>query len=284
MALPALLVSGYVQAAAQVPLPRPKPPAIAKTTPASVAPEAPVVSAPAAPSACLMRLRERGVILSAVPDIAGPGECGATDVVRVEALVNGAGNRVALTPHATLRCATAETLAAWIREDVAPTLEVGAARLTAMSVDASFECRGRNRVAGAKISQHGFGNAIDVSGFTLTGGKSFKLNDPAADKEQRAKLRDTACARFTTVLGPGSDGYHEHHIHLDIIERRGGYRLCQWDIREPKDVEIAAVDADAEGIPMPRPRPISAPPKLAESNVPLKKPEPPPRRRGRAGQ
>ena len=47
------------------------------------------------------------------------------------------------------------------------------------------------------------------------------------------RLRDSACHRFTTVLGPGSDGYHEAHIHLDLIERRQGYRMCQWDVREP---------------------------------------------------
>jgi hypothetical protein len=35
------------------------------------------------------------------------------------------------------------------------------------------------------------------------------------------------------VLGPGSDGYHENHVHLDLLERRSGYRICQWDVRDP---------------------------------------------------
>jgi hypothetical protein len=51
-----------------------------------------------------------------------------------------------------------------------------------------------------------------------------------------------------TVLGPGSDGYHESHIHLDLAERRGNYRTCQWDVRDPAPI-----------VPLPRPRPAEAP-------------------------
>ena len=48
-------------------------------------------------------------------------------------------------------------------------------------------------------------------------------------------MRALACARFTTVLGPGSDGYHEDHIHLDLAERSHGYRICQWNVLDPGD-------------------------------------------------
>ena len=55
-------------------------------------------------------------------------------------------------------------------------------------------------------------------------------------------LRESACHRFTTVLGPGSDGHHEGHIHLDVAERRHGYRICEWDVREPPPpTEVASV-------------------------------------------
>jgi hypothetical protein len=66
--------------------------------------------------------------------------------------------------------------------------------------------------------------------------------------EFREELRKVACAKFTTVLGPGSDGYHEEHIHLDLAERRGGYRLCQWNVLDP-----------VPDVPLPRPRPADAP-------------------------
>jgi hypothetical protein len=40
-------------------------------------------------------------------------------------------------------------------------------------------------------------------------------------------IRKDACSYFTTVLGPGSDPYHGNHFHVDVLERRGGYRICQ---------------------------------------------------------
>ena len=54
-----------------------------------------------------------------------------------------------------------------------------------------------------------------------------KSNDPAV----AAALKDSACARFSTVLGPGSDGYHEDHVHLDLAQRHNGYKICQWSLR-----------------------------------------------------
>jgi len=51
------------------------------------------------------------------------------------------------------------------------------------------------------------------------------------------------------VLGPGADAQHESHIHLDLIERTHGYRMCQWDVREPAKTEVAAQ------VPLPLPRP-----------------------------
>ena len=54
------------------------------------------------------------------------------------------------------------------------------------------------------------------------------------------------------MLGPGSDGYHEDHIHLDLIERRGNYRICQWNVWDPLP-RIAPL--------LPAERPDEAPPR-----------------------
>ena len=44
-----------------------------------------------------------------------------------------------------------------------------------------------------------------------------------------------------TVLGPGSDGHHETHIHLDLAERRNDYKICQWLVHDPQgEVPVAA--------------------------------------------
>jgi hypothetical protein len=83
----------------------------------------------------------------------------------------------------------------------------------------------------------------------LGNGTRVELTDPQVSKEFRETLRKSACARFNTVLGPGSDGYHENHVHVDLAERRGGYRMCQWDVREPDE------ESAGGNVPLPRPRP-----------------------------
>ncbi|MEO6301119.1 MAG: extensin family protein, partial [Paracoccaceae bacterium] len=32
---------------------------------------------------------------------------------------------------------------------------------------------------------------------------------------------------FSTVLGPGSNTSHDDHLHLDIMARDNGFRLCE---------------------------------------------------------
>ena len=126
--------------------------------------------------------------------------------------------------------------------------KLGASLRTVETFD-DFECRGRNRVVGAKLSEHGKGNAVDVRSFVLADGRSIGLTDISVAKDFRDGIRDSACHRFTTVLGPGADAQHESHIHLDLIERTQGYRMCQWDVREPAKTEVAAQ------VPLPPPRP-----------------------------
>lgn len=165
-----------------------------------------------------------------MPSITGPGSCGAEDVVRLDAVVLKNGRRVALAPAATLRCPMAEAVARWIREAVAPAAASFGSPVSTIVTGASYVCRGRDRVPGAKLSEHGRANALDLRGLTLANGTAVDFTDKAAPKEFRERIRQSACTRFTTVLGPGSDRYHEGHIHVDLIERRGGYRLCEWDV------------------------------------------------------
>ena len=135
-----------------------------------------------------------------------------------------------------------------MRDDIAPIAATLGAPLAAVANFDSYECRGRNRFFGAMISEHGKGNAIDIRALTLTNGKHYELTDVQFDKAARERLKASACARFTTVLGPASDGYHENHVHVDLAERRSGYRICQWAVRDASEM-----------IPLPRPRPPEAP-------------------------
>jgi hypothetical protein len=176
------------------------------------------------------------------------------DAVRLEAVVLRDKTRVALTPPAIVRCTFAEAIVNWVRDDVAPSVRALGAPLRSLDNYDAYDCRGRNRVVGAKLSEHGKGNALDVRSFKLTNGTAVELTDPQVSKDYRLGLRKTTCGRFTTVLGPGSDGYHENHVHVDLAERTGGHRMCQWDVREPDE------EAATHAVPLPPPRPASAGP------------------------
>jgi hypothetical protein len=138
-----------------------------------------------------------------------------------------------------------------VREDLAPAARTLKLNLQSIDNYAAYDCRGRNRIIGAKTSEHGRGNALDIRSLKLGDGTVIGLADPHVPKELREMLRQKTCVRFATVLGPGSDGYHEDHIHVDRAERRNAVHLCHWDVREPDD-ESAAGEAV---VPLPRPRP-----------------------------
>lgn len=238
--------------AQDVPLPRPRPYSNTETTAPSrqAEPTAPVASAP---SACRIRLTSARAIAPSVDPIHGPGDCGNDDLVRLEAVVMPDDSRVDVNPPAVLRCNMAEAIADWVREDLGQLAAFNlGSRLRSVRNYAAYHCRTRNNIIGAMMSEHGKGNALDVHSVTLLNGKSIEPTDPKVSQEFREGWKRSVCARFSTVLGPGSDGYHESHIHVDLLERRPGYRgMCRWDVRLP---EVAPADV-VGAIPLPQPRP-----------------------------
>jgi hypothetical protein len=136
-------------------------------------------------------------------------------------------------PAAILRCPMATAIADWIRTDMAPLAASLGTSVSDLDNFDSFECRGRNRVVGARLSEHGRANALDVRALKFANGQSISLTDRSVSRETRETVLHSVCARFSTVLGPGSDWYHEDHIHLDLMERRGNYRICQWNVWDP---------------------------------------------------
>jgi hypothetical protein len=229
--------------AVPVPLPRPRPaeapvieadrPAEGKQTPAEA--DRPAEHAAPAPqlSACRVALSDAIAIAPSIPDIHGAGGCGGEDLVRLEAVVLPDKHLVAVKPAAILRCAMASAIADWVRTDIVPLAAGLGSAITDIDNFDSFECRGRNRVAGALLSEHGRANALDVRSFKLANGRSISLTDRAVSRELRESVLHSVCARFSTVLGPGSDWYHEDHIHLDLMARHNDYKICQWDVWDP---------------------------------------------------
>jgi hypothetical protein len=244
-------------------------------------PESAAAAAPVAPSACQLRLAKIAVF-QPLPLLVGAGECGAADAVLIDTVILPDQSKIAVAPPATMRCPMAEAVADWVRDDVVPTL-TKLPPLRALDNFDSYSCRGRNNVRAAQLSEHGKADAIDVRDFKLADGRELGLTDINMPKDWREAIRTSACARFSTVLGPGSDGYHEEHIHLDLEPRRNNFQICQWDVRVPPppvaqapnaekkapagDTAATGDDAAPSGddtalipidlVPLPRPRPVA---------------------------
>ena len=266
------------RAALPVPLPKPRPPEAPsaerdkpdeeqQASPPNGKPDQQAAPAPPPtprPSACRLALTDAIAIAPSIPDIRGAGGCGGEDLVRLEAIVLPDKRQVSVKPAAILRCPMASALAAWIRSDIVPLAERLGSTVSDLDNFDSFECRGRNRVVGAKLSEHGRANALDVRAFKFANGRTISLTDRTVPRELRETVLHSACTRFSTVLGPGSDGYHEDHIHLDLIERRNDYRICQWDVWDPLPPKAPLLPAE---------RPNEAPPREVAAKPDETKPD-----------
>ena len=221
-----------------VPLPRPRP------VPPQASHDAP---------ACVLVMNSDLAIAAPLQTLEGPGECAVTDAVRLEAVVMPDGSRVALNPPATLRCSMAEAIIRWVRGDLAEAALTLGAPLRGLDNYASYHCRGRNNIVGAQLSEHGKANALDIRLVRLADGRRIGLTDQHVARDFRERMRRDACQRFSTVLGPGSDGSHEDHVHVDLQERpRGRFAMCQWQVLDrPPPAEADG----SEKVPLPPPRP-----------------------------
>jgi hypothetical protein len=164
--------------------------------------------------------------------LGGPGSsCGAERPFEMAAALGG---RVAMRPTALLQCAMVPAVDKWMGEVVQraaqrhfglPVIEI--------KVAASYACRPINHQRGARLSEHGFANALDVSGFMLADGRWIRVKTGWwGDVRERGFLRDVhrgGCAIFMTVLGPNYDSFHRDHFHFDLAwhGREGDKQICR---------------------------------------------------------
>ena len=148
------------------------------------------------------------------------GDCGVAAPVSVTS-VDG----VTLTPGASLDCATATALYTWVQDAAKPAVARYGGGLAGLTIAGSYECRSRNHVQGAKISEHGKGKAIDIAALVLGNGEQITIaqNYKSGTYSKMLKsVHNAACGIFGTTLGPGSDGMHEDHLHFDTASYRSG--------------------------------------------------------------
>jgi hypothetical protein len=202
-------------AAAPEPIPEPADPRSA---------EHPADTLPPEEQACRHRLSELGVDFENLPARLDPAGCSIPYPVVVKSL----GRTIALQPEAEMNCAMAEAAARFSSDVAAPTARtVFAQELTAIGHASAYVCRPRN--GARKLSEHAFGNALDIAAFILADGSRVEVVERPEEKEARflGALRKAACGPFTTVLGPGSDADHALHFHFDLAPRKNGGTFCQ---------------------------------------------------------
>ncbi|MFN3320869.1 MAG: extensin family protein [Allorhizobium sp.] len=191
---------------------------------------APVSETPEDLALCLKDLKAIGADFSQEKTIDGEFGCGISHPVTVRRILP----EVALEPEATLRCETALSLARMTRDMLIP----AAARafpdkpkLSGVSQASGYVCRNRNSANDGKISEHAYGNALDIAGLSFGDEKMpvmiARQDDGTAEAAFQRAFNALACLYFTTVLSPGSDATHQDHMHLDVIERKSGFRYCR---------------------------------------------------------
>jgi hypothetical protein len=139
---------------------------------------------------------------------------------------------VTLKPAATLACPIVSVLDRWLAEAVQPAaMRWFGARVVEIKQISAYSCRGMNGNPRAHISEHAFGNALDIAGFTLADGRYISVQHGWKGlPEEQGFLRDVegaACREFTTVLAPGANIYHYNHIHVDLMRRSSGRSICK---------------------------------------------------------
>lgn len=146
--------------------------------------------------------------------------------------VTGTVGPVEVKPPATLACPIVSALDRWISAAVQPAaLRWFQQPVVEIKQISAYSCRGMNGNSNAHISEHAFGNALDIAEFVLADGRKITVQYGwRGSPEEQGFLHDVqlaACNEFSTVLAPGANIYHYNHIHVDLMRRPSGRRICE---------------------------------------------------------
>ena len=165
---------------------------------------------------CLADLRREEVQFKTLPDRSYGGGCSAIGAVQLLDIGTPVTNLGAMT------CPLARQLARWAREAVQPAaaqwLGSKVVRVESMG---TYSCRPVNGQAGAKLSEHGRSNAVDLAAFVLDDGRRITVLEgwSGEDESVRGFLRavhQAGCRRFPVGLGPDANELHANHFHFDM--------------------------------------------------------------------
>ncbi|WP_371347676.1 extensin family protein [Ancylobacter sp. IITR112] len=183
--------------------------------------------------------------------INGAGTCGMDHAFRITAFSQGS---VEVSPRATLACPMTSAVDQWVTQDVQPAAMAWFGQpVVKIKQMSSYSCRRMNGAATGKISEHAFGNGLDIGGFVLADGREISVRkDWKGSADARGFLRTVqadACERFTVVLAPGSNIYHYDHIHIDLMRRASGSTTCKPLAQRPIPPRLPVYKAPAYKAP-----------------------------------
>ncbi|WP_420861763.1 extensin family protein [Algirhabdus cladophorae] len=178
----------------------------------------------ASDASCIATLGTGPVQARVLPDRIDNAQCHIKGRVALSGI-----DSVRISPVET-RCAIALRTAMWTLHDLQPKAqEIYGLPLGQIEHFSSYNCREIRTLSGStgRMSSHATANALDVSGFRLTGGPQISLQNGwnGSDQDQAflRAARDSACRWFTMVLGPDYNQLHADHFH---IQSAGG-SLCR---------------------------------------------------------
>jgi len=184
--------------------------------PADPAPPVPGAAQAQTITQCHVELARAGVQFRALPDRRFENGCSAIGAVQLTDIGTPTTNLGAMT------CPLARQYARWVRETVQPAArELLGGALARIETFGTYSCRPVNSRPGARISEHGYANAVDISAFALAGGRRVTVVDGwnGTDERVRRFLRAVhrgGCQRFSVGLSPDADALHYNHLHFDL--------------------------------------------------------------------
>ena len=176
---------------------------------------------------CLSGLKAKSVRFAALPNQSFGGGCRTIDTIKLMDVGVPSTNLGAMT------CPLATGFAGWAKHAVLPaSLEYLGSEVIRIETMGTYSCRNVNGGRTGKLSEHAFGNAVDVSAFVLKDGRRVSVlggwHGKAGEREFLRRLHQSACRRFGTVLGPDYNNAHANHFHFDMAKSmKDGSSYCR---------------------------------------------------------
>lgn len=165
---------------------------------------------------CRADLTREGVRYKALEDRLFGNGCSAVGAVQLLDIGTPVTNLGAMT------CPLARQFARWAREAMQPAAKAWlGSRIVRVESFGTYSCRPVNSRRGARLSEHGRANAVDIAAFVLADGRRITVREgwSGGDEDVRRFLRNVhaaGCRRFGIVLGPDADAFHRDHLHFDM--------------------------------------------------------------------